>query len=150
MGESIRVCLEDVAGKKEGKVWVVAVKTELKALKWVLADNRLHTKDTIYLVCIGLLEEPWVMNTFERAKALCQNSKKELQLTIHYTARHRDESSVESLLNSEAKAVGADYLVSARSSRMCCFEFLEPEEPCVGDYDVISVKPNRKPPKASS
>ncbi|EFJ34193.1 hypothetical protein SELMODRAFT_406669 [Selaginella moellendorffii] len=124
------------AWKKEGKVWVVAVKSELKALQWVLGDNRLHAKDTIYLVCIGFPRDPWVMNTFVRAKALCQSAKKELQLTIHYTVRFEPRFGIEDLLNSEAKAVGADYLVSARSRRMCCFEFVEPRV----DYDVISVK----------
>ncbi|EFJ21810.1 hypothetical protein SELMODRAFT_417071 [Selaginella moellendorffii] len=106
------------AWKKEGKVWVVAVKSELKALQWVLGDNRLHAKDTIYLVCIGHPHDPWVMNTFVRAKALCQSAKKELQLTIHYTARFEPMFGIEDLLNSEAKAVGADYLVSARSRRL--------------------------------
>ncbi|EFJ21811.1 hypothetical protein SELMODRAFT_417072 [Selaginella moellendorffii] len=141
----IRVCLEDVGEKVEGKVWVVAVKSELKALHWVLAENRLQAKDTIYLVCIGRPQDPWVMNTFTRAKELCQNAKKELQLTIHCTARYFGDNPVQMLLESEAKGVGADYLVSARSRPWDgegCFEFLKPVSQLENyeKYDEIRVK----------
>ncbi|EFJ34194.1 hypothetical protein SELMODRAFT_406670 [Selaginella moellendorffii] len=111
----IRVCLEDVGEKVEGKVWVVAVKSELKALHWVLAENRLQAKDTIYL------------------------------LTIHCTARYFGDNPVQMLLESEAKAVGADYLVSARSRPWegeGCFEFLKPVSQLENyeKYDEICVK----------